>query len=887
MSADQYAAFISYSHADEKVARWLHRKLESYRTPRPLVGKSGRHGLIARRLGRVFRDREEFAAGGDLKSEIQAALARSTALIVLCSARSKASTYVNAEIEHFRSLGRGDRIIPVILDGEPSECFPGALNDGVERLGADFREDRDEREGGFMKILAGLLGVGVDELVRREQAAQRARVRLYAGAAAAFAGVAAAAVFFWFQSAYNERIAQRRAAILSIDSANVELAEGRTDAALLILLEAARTFANETPPDSLLIGFDAALRRAATESEYAVPANARFFDAPSGVYIADPATFDISLLTADSEPRPVGRAGGAPGFVAAGDGALVVVRDDFTIERIVAGEQPETIGRFEPAQLSMDRTIGERPIALDPSGTLLVLQPDIDRENSRAQIFDIAARRLVQAPFVTHNTVRAVRFDDGAPFVFDSGDNVARLDAPPLSSDDWWGNWPASAPAYGELLARACLPSDATAEMRAAFITDLNGRSLSAPGNTRCRAQQNRALLSHYQFSTGGGYRENTLLAPYDDVQDVGDWVREILSTSGNYLSGAPVGVFSGGDLFWVDLVGDQNVGLAINRDILVSGGGPALGDVFSRRYPSEIAYVRALDATRLAIVDADTPRISILNLSAAPYAATLPQETPALRRRSVCTPEEPFEGAAPDGAMLRFSVAPPPSEEEPDSTTFTLTSTLNGEHTERTFRTGPAANCAQLSPTMRYALIPRGGDDGYQLFDLSADAAAPVGEFDTPLYGDISFAGDGPSVLIAEGGNVVSRRDRNEDGSWRRTEIYRGNARVVSVEADADVRRLLMLEDLGSSEYGAFLYSLEARQVWRRFASAYKWIEVHFSQTGEIVQSASGEVQSVTHLHTLGEAVAAAREALPERCRGFSGENYPASPCWPEALRN
>ena len=34
----RYRAFLSYSHTDEKTARWLMRRLESYRVP----GKLGR-----------------------------------------------------------------------------------------------------------------------------------------------------------------------------------------------------------------------------------------------------------------------------------------------------------------------------------------------------------------------------------------------------------------------------------------------------------------------------------------------------------------------------------------------------------------------------------------------------------------------------------------------------------------------------------------------------------------------------------------------------------------------------------------------------------------------------------------------------------------------------
>jgi len=56
-----YRAFISYRHADERSARWLHRSLETYTVPRSIAGTPGPDGRTVRpaRLFRLLRDREE------------------------------------------------------------------------------------------------------------------------------------------------------------------------------------------------------------------------------------------------------------------------------------------------------------------------------------------------------------------------------------------------------------------------------------------------------------------------------------------------------------------------------------------------------------------------------------------------------------------------------------------------------------------------------------------------------------------------------------------------------------------------------------------------------------------------------------------------------------
>jgi tetratricopeptide (TPR) repeat protein len=190
-----YRAFLSYSHADEKSARWLMRRLEAYRVPKNLVGTPGRDGPIPAKLGQMFRDRDELASAGDLSSTITSALNDSSALVVICSPASAQSRWVNAEVQTFRASGRGDFIYSFIIDGDPASrepgvaCFPSALIEpetpgGPERepLAADARKQGDGRERAFLKLVAGLLGVGYDSLAQREAQQRHKRMAIITGA---------------------------------------------------------------------------------------------------------------------------------------------------------------------------------------------------------------------------------------------------------------------------------------------------------------------------------------------------------------------------------------------------------------------------------------------------------------------------------------------------------------------------------------------------------------------------------------------------------------------------------------------------------------------------------------------------------------------------------
>ena len=98
----KYRAFITYAHKDEEKARWLRKKLESFKIPKHLVGRSTRFGSIPSRLYPIFRDRDELAGAAQLGPLIEQALEDSSHLIILCSPNAVQSRWVNEEIKMFQ-----------------------------------------------------------------------------------------------------------------------------------------------------------------------------------------------------------------------------------------------------------------------------------------------------------------------------------------------------------------------------------------------------------------------------------------------------------------------------------------------------------------------------------------------------------------------------------------------------------------------------------------------------------------------------------------------------------------------------------------------------------------------------------------------------------------
>jgi tetratricopeptide (TPR) repeat protein len=207
-SAYAYRAFISYSHRDKASAMRLHRALESFRIPPKLVGTMTSVGEAPRRLTPIFRDREELPASPDLGAELSAAIRGSMFLIVICSPGAATSHWVEQEILQFKRAHGDHRVLALIVDGTPNasdipgreaeECFPrtlkykigpdGELSDApTEVIAADMRKHADGVRLAQLKLIAGLTGLKLDQLVQRE--AQRRNQRLTMIAAGSMMGM--------------------------------------------------------------------------------------------------------------------------------------------------------------------------------------------------------------------------------------------------------------------------------------------------------------------------------------------------------------------------------------------------------------------------------------------------------------------------------------------------------------------------------------------------------------------------------------------------------------------------------------------------------------------------------------------------------------------------
>ena len=190
----KYYAFISYSHKDKKIARKLQRRLERYHLPSALQRS---YQDLPKKLSPVFIDDSDLIGRGTLKTALQENLDLSNYLIVVCSPNSARSEYVNDEVDYFIKNGRGDRIIPLIIDGTPhasdtsQECFPPsilALPREKEPLGIDLKQYGMRYS--FLRVIATILKLDLDEFITRDARERKRKIMIFTPIAAAIAIIA-------------------------------------------------------------------------------------------------------------------------------------------------------------------------------------------------------------------------------------------------------------------------------------------------------------------------------------------------------------------------------------------------------------------------------------------------------------------------------------------------------------------------------------------------------------------------------------------------------------------------------------------------------------------------------------------------------------------------
>lgn len=221
----EYFAFISYKREDEKWAKWLQKKLESYSLPTAIRKENPE---LPNKIRPVFRDQSELS-GGNLKAEIEKGLNRSKYLIVICSPRSAKSPWVSKEVQHFIDQGRENYIIPFIIGGTPNASIPEdeSFPEGLRRLTGEkeilgININEMGRNAAAIKVIARMFNLRFDALWQRYEKEKRRRnlITTVSIMALMFAAIAISLILWNKNSTIERQNEQLTSLIKSLEEEN-------------------------------------------------------------------------------------------------------------------------------------------------------------------------------------------------------------------------------------------------------------------------------------------------------------------------------------------------------------------------------------------------------------------------------------------------------------------------------------------------------------------------------------------------------------------------------------------------------------------------------------------------------------------------------------------
>ena len=180
---DKWDICVVSARSDEEVANSLADSIQKYRLPSSIA--SSQNDIDYRR---ILLDTQETPCDEKVQEQLDA----SRFLVLLCSPDAKNSVAINQRLAAFYRTHDRDRMIAVIVRGEPEDSFPESFierkivqhilpdkrvierMETIEPIAADLRADTEKRRKQLLhyetiRIVASVMSLHPDDLVQRMQ----------------------------------------------------------------------------------------------------------------------------------------------------------------------------------------------------------------------------------------------------------------------------------------------------------------------------------------------------------------------------------------------------------------------------------------------------------------------------------------------------------------------------------------------------------------------------------------------------------------------------------------------------------------------------------------------------------------------------------------------
>lgn len=450
MTKYNYDAFISYRHTepDKYAAELLHKQLEAFRLPGNVARK--RKGERTR-ISRVFRDKDELPLTNNLEDPIMQALQVSEYLIVICSPRLRESLWCRKEIETFISMHGREKVLAVLIEGEPGDSFPEELlyreetvtDEGgishvekipMEPLAADIRgKDKHAMKKALrtelLRLLAPMFNLNYDDLRQRHRERRLKRIlaaSVSVGAVCLAFGAVSTTMALRIRN-QNVQIQAQAEEILQQNEAIRQKNQEITEQNEALLINQAVTLSEEA-----FRKLEAGDRIGAVQTAVNALTTYQGSDMPYTPEAQFALTESLHVYDNGSSIKPMFQmeaAGIINGMKVSKDGDILVTCDNsqcLTVWEIATGKKLK-----EFRDVSM---VDENSLVLQGSERMIYVN-----DASHAVIYDIASDQVIRELDYSYVS-RVYGDDDGKHLVLDELHGLRILNGTTLEEEDWYDN---------------------------------------------------------------------------------------------------------------------------------------------------------------------------------------------------------------------------------------------------------------------------------------------------------------------------------------------------------------------------------------------------------------------------------------------------------------
>lgn len=939
-----YDAFISYSHAKDKpIAAALQSAVQKLGKP-----------WYRRRALRLFRDDTSLSATPHLWPTIEQALGQSGHFLMLASPEAAASKWVNKEVLYWLEYNSVETLLIALTEGELNWDDAGGdfvASDGkgvplppalakkfpTEPKWVDLRPYREgadrtarKRDAKFTELAAdfaaAIRGMPKEDLLSQEVRQQRRALRLAVGAAAALLILAVAATAAGILAKQQTLLAEQRSAVFAASTSQKLIDEGSLDYALLLMLDAAHAFNDQSVPDEVRIAFTEALLSRERMVRRKLFPNMQVFETDDALLLFDPARRDLWKLTnsIDLQRLVVGSADDA-GIVAlrqSPDGkSYIVFRDNLQVERIDAATgNRQRVGTFTAPKPRAGKTYVPHARAVETYVSDLGADSPGWRRGTQitdnglvVRWFDIQSDKDPQTPADAGGYIQVMDAQTGAVLqgelddfyevtrkapeggvygfiVSDEGTRFYRI----FAEQDGLRTEPVKLSETDEIKVQfgdciAGMPK----QLQAAVVKDVKDK-IGTQGSFDCK-KFGSGYLIHTTFPSDtvpsdtfyglSGQTIDIRDTLYKAVGDMGaldfSWIGWFppTATLAAQLKTDWLGVLANGDAYV--LTGNLD---DAESDWIVSLNYRNQGDVTFGRFigPDELV---AIDAKHGWLYEHDYGDRPLEHLLVSPLQKIVGTDTPIpTLHHGTCVGlglmPLPKSVRMPDGRNIVYN------DRASDKNQLEIS---DGSKQEVVMLDSGDA-CVEFSDDWKRMLIIR--QDSVALYDLQK--VIGTGTLDgnvldivrVPAVRSAFFVGaEGGELLTTDGtAHVLLWKQDINKKSWTSAEFYKASHGIDYAEPDATGDRIIVIEAVARRADHGLVYSVGAGETWYDLGTDQ--FDATFADNGDVVVWRGGAWARTFPFLSLAALAALGDKALSPECHPPVPNDYRKSSCWPDSFR-